>query len=343
MPLIYLNFQSSHLQKNIFMPTIDIHTHSLSEKWLKLVKEKGKPDLDVKMLPNGKEYLVEFGTPSMGFSHAMFDYQQRINDMDAQRIDISIVSLTSPSAFWGTEDVSIECAQIINDDMAAAQIIHPDRIRFLATLPWEYPQHAVKELERAKGLGAVGIMTLANIRGKFLNDPLFDPVWEKIQQWDLPVLIHPTVPPGSEKMDLTTHRLLAPVGFMFDTTLAIARMIMDGFIDRFPSIKIIAAHAGGYLPYVSKRMDLFFEQTQFEKNITDLPSTYLKRIYYDSIIYQADGLQSLINLAGADRVMFGTDYPHPADIPVLKGLVEELPSDQTTKVLGRTAQSLFKI
>ena len=98
-----------------------------------------------------------------------------ISSFPLQQIDISIVSLTSPSAFWGSEDVSVECAQIINDDMAAAQIIHPDRIRFLATLPWEYPQHAVKELERAKGLGAVGIMTLANIRGKFLNDPLFDP------------------------------------------------------------------------------------------------------------------------------------------------------------------------
>ena len=325
------------------MPTIDIHTHSLSQKWLKLVKEKGNPDLDIGLNPNGSEFLIEHGTPSMSLTHAMFDYQQRIVDMDAERIDLSIVSLTSPSAFWGTENVSVECAEIINDDMAAAQTSYPDRIRFLATLPWEFPGRAVKELERAVNLGAVGVMTLANIRGKFLNDQLFNPIWIEIEKRGLPVLIHPTVPLGSEKMDLGPHRLLGPVGFMFDTTLAISRMIMDGFIDRFPKIKIIASHAGGYLPFVSKRMDLFFLQTEFDKKIIDLPSSYLERIYYDSIVYQADGLQSLLNLAGPDRIMFGTDYPHAADIPELTRLVTDLPSDQTVKILGSAAQNVFNL
>ena len=90
-------------------------------------------------------------------------------------------------------------------------------------------------------------------------------------------------------------------------------------------------------------MDLFFQQTEFDKKISDLPSTYLERIYYDSIIYQADGLQTLINLAGPDRVMFGTDYPHAADIPVLKQLAEGLPADQTAKILGGAAQRIFAI
>ena len=120
-------------------------------------------------------------------------------------------------------------------------------------------------------------------------------------------------------------------------------MIMDGFFDRYSDVKIIASHAGGYLPYVSKRMDLFFEKTDSEKQITNLPSTYLKRIYYDSIIYQGDGLQSLINLAGADRVLFGTDYPHAADIPVLKRLAGALPSDQAVKVLGKAAEKIFAL
>ena len=186
-------------------------------------------------------------------------------------------------------------------------------------------------------------MTLANVRGKFLNDPRFDPVWADIEKRGMPVLIHPTVPPGSEKMDLGTHRLLGPVGFMFDTTLAIARMILDGFFDRHSDIKVIASHAGGYLPYVSKRMDLFFQQTDFENQITNLPSTYLEGIYYDSIIYQADGLQSLINLAGPARVLFGTDYPHAADIPVLKRLAGGLPSDQAAKVLGKAAEKIFAL
>ena len=323
------------------MTVIDIHTHSLSDGWLKLVKEKGNPELDVGMSPNGQEYLVEFGTPSMTFHEAMFDYEKRIKNMDAEGIDISIVSLTSPNAFWGTEEVSIECARIMNDDMSLAQRSYPDRIRYFATIPWEFPERAVQELDRAFRLGAVGVMTLANIRGKFLNDPSFELVWAEIEKRDLPVLIHPTVPPGSEKMDLATYKLLGPIGFMFDTTLAISRMILDGFFDRHPKIKVIASHAGGYLPYISKRMDLFFEQTDFEKQIKILPSHYLEKIYYDSIIYQADGLQSLLNLAGSDRVLFGTDYPHAADIPALKRLAEDLPPDQATKVLGGAARNLF--
>ena len=130
---------------------------------------------------------------------------------------------------------------------------------------------------------------------------------------------------------------------MFDTTLAISRMILDGFFYRHPGIKVIASHAGGYLPYVSKRMDLFFEQTELEKQITNLPSTCLKLIYYDSIIYQAACLHSLINLAGSDRVLFGTDYPHAADMPVLKGLAQKLPLDQSAKVLGKAAEKLFAL
>lgn len=322
---------------------IDIHTHSLSDGWLKLVKMKGGPELNVAKAPNGSEYLVEFETPSMTFHEAMFDYSKRIEDMDAEGIDISIVSLTSPNAFWGTEEVSVECARIMNDDMASAQRSYPDRIRFFATIPWEFPERASQELDRAIRLGAVGVITLANIRGKFLNDPMFETVWADIEQRNLPVLIHPTVPPGSDKMDLATYKLLGPIGFMFDTTLAISRMILDGFFERYTRIKVIASHAGGYLPYISKRMDLFFEQTEFDKKIKILPSRYLEKIYYDSIIYQADGLQSLLNLAGPNRVLFGTDYPHAADIPQLKQLAEGLPPDQATKVLGGAASGLFAL
>ena len=123
----------------------------------------------------------------------------------------------------------------------------------------------MQELARAVELGAIGVMTLANIREKFLNDPLFDPIWADIERRELPVLVHPTVPLGSEKMDLGTHALLGPIGFMFDTSLAISRMILDGFFDRYPKLKVIASHAGGYLPYVSKRMDLFFSQGGVEK------------------------------------------------------------------------------
>jgi aminocarboxymuconate-semialdehyde decarboxylase len=325
------------------MAVIDIHTHMLSDGFLDLVRRRGKPDLEIGTAPNGSEFMIEYGTPSMGFVPDMFDYDLRIKNMDTFGIDIAVVSLTSPNAFWGTEEVSAAAAKVINDDMAAAQKSYPDRIRFLASLPWEFPDRAVAELERAIELGAVGVMTLANIRKRHLNDPHFDPVWKAIESAGLPVLIHPTTPLGSAEMDLGTYRLLGPVGFTFDTTLAISRMVMDGFFDKFPDVKVIASHGGGYLPYISGRLDLFFSTGTFEKKITELPSVYLSNIYYDSIVYQQDGLQSLVNLAGPDRVLFGTDYPHAADIPKLKELVETLPGDLPATVFGGAAEKLFNL
>ena len=325
------------------MSVIDIHTHSLSKGWLELVKSKGSPDLEIGKTPGGTDRLIEYGTDSMTFHPAMFDYKQRIADMDKHGIDISIVSLTSPNVFWGSKETSIECASLINGDMAEAQSRYPDRLKFFATIPWEFPDEAIIELDRAIGLGAVGVMVLANIREKFLEGDKFSSVWSAIEDRGLPVLVHPTIPPGAHKMDLGTHKLLGPVGFMFDTTLAISRMILDGFFDRHTRIKVIVSHAGGYLPYISKRMDLFFEQTDFEKKITELPSVYLERLYYDSIVYQFDGLETLINLAGSDRVLFGTDYPHAAKIPTLLDLAKGLKPEQSDNVLGRAAEKLFNI
>ena len=120
------------------MPVIDIHTHSLSDNWLKLVREKGRPELDIGKNAKGGEFLVEFGTPSMAFHKAMFDYEQRIRDMDAEAIDVSVVSLTSPNAFWGTEEISTECARIMNDDMAAAQRYTPTASAFSRLYPGNF-------------------------------------------------------------------------------------------------------------------------------------------------------------------------------------------------------------
>ena len=102
-------------------------------------------------------------------------------------------------------------------------------------------------------------MVLANIDGKPLTDPAFATIWAAIDARALPVLVHPTAPPGVGEMDMMRFQLTASIGFTFDTSLAVARMIYDGFFDRHPRLKIIAAHGGGALPYLIKRMDQCFD------------------------------------------------------------------------------------
>ncbi|HKD20878.1 MAG TPA: amidohydrolase family protein, partial [Rhizomicrobium sp.] len=178
-------------------------------------------------------------------------------------------------------------------------------------LPFEYPRAAIEELQRSCDRGAAGVMVLANIAGKSLTDPLFAPVWEEIDKRALPVLVHPTDLPGIDQMDMKKYDLSWSVGFMADTTLAFARIIFDGFLDQYPNLKLIASHGGGTLPYLVGRFDKGDEvELPSRRRIKARPSEYLKRIWYDCITYDPRALAFLISVVGADRVLFGTDYPH---------------------------------
>ncbi len=324
------------------MTVIDVHTHMLSEDWLAMVRQHGAPDIELRAVRGG-EALFEDGVQSFTPCPEMFDYALRLKDMDAAGIDLSIVSLTGPSVYWGNAEVSAEAARLINANMRDAQAAHPDRIRYLATLPWQYPDLAIAELARACDAGAVGVMVLANIRGMTLVDAHLAPIWDEIDRRALPVLVHPTTPPGVK--DMAMGRLLPTVGFTFDTSLAIGHMILDGFLNRYPNLDLIAAHGGGTLPYLAGRMDLFFDQRMppEERKTADPPSHYLGRIYYDSIVFQPTALRLLVEMGGAGRVMFGTDYPHPTDMPFLLGLTDDLPADQAVAVRGANARRLFAL
>src|SRR5262249_20164859 len=131
-----------------------------------------------------------------------FDYRLRLATMDAAGIDVSIVSLTCPNVYWGGEEVSCRAARDSNDSMAAAAAAYPGRIRWFASLPWEYPARAVAELSRACDAGAIGVMVLANVAGRSLTDAFFAPIWQEIDRRALPVLLHPTDPPGADLMDM---------------------------------------------------------------------------------------------------------------------------------------------
>src|SRR5687768_17709269 len=143
--------------------------------------------------------------------------------------------------------------------MAAQSRRYPDRIRFMCSLPWQHPKLAVAELKRAcDELGAVGVMVLANIAGRSLTEKIFNPIWREIDKRGLPVLVHPSAPPGTAELDVMRYNLIASVGFMFDTSLAVARMIYDGFFDRYSNLKRIASHGGRALPHIAGRLDICF-------------------------------------------------------------------------------------
>ena len=324
-------------------PVIDVHTHCLTEAWFNLLQEHGGPRYSVKPVTGGLRAIHLDGAPFMTPVPPMFDYDLRLRTMDRCGVDVCIVSLTCPNVFWGGPDVSLQAARIMNDDMAAAQKAHPGRLRWLASIPWQYPERALAELDRACTAGAAGVMVLANIDGRSLTDEAFAPIWAAIDAKALPVLVHPTAPPGVADMDMVRFQLTASLGFTFDTSLAVARMIYDGFFDRYPRLKIIAGHGGGALPYLIARLDQCFDNIPAcREKIDARPSTYMSRIYAASVLFAPEALALCVHAFGADNVLYGSDYPHTiGDMPGCLARVNGLPDAHRDKVRGLNARRIF--
>ena len=324
------------------MPVIDVHTHMFTPRWLELLQSEGGL-YNIKTRPDGQQEVFRGDTPVVIPQKGHFDYEMRIRMMNEAGIDISIVSLTCPNVYWGNEDTSVRAARESNDTMAQAQTTWPDRIRWFTSLPWEYPARAVEELERTVQNGASGVMVLANVAGRSLTDPFFAPIWKAIDDRALPVLVHPTDPPGADLMDMTKFDLSWSVGFMFDTTLAITRMIFEGFFDQYPNLKLIASHGGGTLPYLVGRFEKGDEvEIPQRRQMKRKPTDYLRHIYYDSITYQPGPLQYLLSVVGADQVMFGTDWPHQVhDVRGAFANTALLPAKQCQAVRGDNALRVF--
>jgi len=317
----------------------------LNEAWLRLLKKHGGR-YTVKKVKGGQMGIHRDGAPFMTLTPGMFVYEVRIAAMDAAGVDMAIVTLTSPNCYFGAGRVSLEAARVVNDDMAAQQKRYPQRIRFMCSLPWQHPKLALAELKRCcDELGAVGVMVLANVAGRSLTEKDFAPLWREIDKRGLPVLVHPSAPPGTKELDVAKYNLIASVGFMFDTSLAVSRMIFDGFFDRYPNLKLIAAHGGGTLPYIAGRLDICFDNMPAcREKIRERPSAYLRRIYYDSVVFQQESLELAIKVGGEDKVLYGSDYPH--NIGDMKGClarVDALPPAQRDAVRGGNALRIFKL
>src|SRR5688572_12213413 len=327
------------------MKVIDVHTHMLNEGFLKLLRKHGR-HYKVKKVVGGQTGIFKDGAPFMTLMPGMFDYDLRIQAMDAAGVDIAVVTLTSPNVYWGSAKVSLEAARLVNDDMSRQQKKYPGRIRFMCSLPWQHPKLALAELKRAcDELGAVGVMVLANIGGRSLTEKTFSPIWKEIDRRGLPVLVHPSAPPGTAALDVMRYNLIASVGFMFDTSLAVARMIFDGFFERYPKLKLIAAHGGGTLPYLAGRLDICFENMPAcREKIKIRPSEFLKRIFYDSVVFQQESLALALKVGGDSNVLYGSDYPH--NIGDMKGClarVDALPPASRDAVRGGNAMRIFRL
>lgn len=324
-------------------PVIDVHTHMLNQEWLRLLERHGRPRYTLKKVVGGLRAIHLDGAPFMTPVPEMFDWDLRIRNMDRAGIDVAVVSLTCPNVYWGGEKISARAARVMNDEMAEASRTWPDRIQWFCSLPWQYERAALAELARALEAGACGVMVLANVDGRPLTDSAFEAIWRAIDQAKLPVLVHPTAPPGVGEMKMDEFQLTASVGFTTDTTLAVARMIYDGFFDRFPNLKIIASHGGGALPYLIGRLDQCWEHIPACRTKTrEKPSLHARRIYADAVVFTDEALAMAVRVFGSANVLYGSDYPHTIGDPIgCLARVDRLPEGVRSRVRGENAERIF--
>jgi aminocarboxymuconate-semialdehyde decarboxylase len=326
---------------------IDVHTHMYTRGWQEAVHNANDPHIKLSPGPNGLDSMFYMWSNVGVLGNEMFDWDARIRKMDDAGVDLALISLSSPNVFLAEREHSLKAARAANDDFAAAAAKHPGRIKWMASLPWDFPSDALGELRRAKDAGAVGICTLTNIVGTPLTDERYRVIWAEIESMGLPVFIHPTLP----KVD---YGLIYPggggalanaVGFTTETTLCFGRMIFEGFLDRYPGLKLIACHGGGTLPYLAARFDRVWEQMSgpSTKPSKEPPSHYIKhRLYYDSILYDQETLAFLVSYVDKDRVMYGSDYPFSlGDMPGILGRVNQLSPKDRDAVRSANALKLF--
>jgi aminocarboxymuconate-semialdehyde decarboxylase len=291
--------------------TIDIHSHVAVPPAAELVK----PHLDPAAIP-----LVNFATPETKALNArqdsdrrelMTSHDLRLADLDAMGIDLQLVMCPPPQCYYTVPlDIAVKAARMVNDGIAAYVAAKPDRFIALGTVPMPDGNEAASELKRCMtSLKFKGVQILTNVAGKELSDPAFAAFWKKAEELGAVVLIHPNG--FTEARRFGRFYFNNVIGNPLETTIALHYLIFDGVLERHPNLKIIAVHGGGFLGAYSGRIDhAWGARGDARGQLPKPPSSYLKKIYFDTVVFTPEQLAALVATFGIDHVLMGTDYPY---------------------------------
>lgn len=297
---------------------IDIHAHFVPADSLKVASEIGqRHGLQLGRNERGRAIVSRNGKPYLTEPKAEFsDLDLRLSIMDSQGVDMQALSPASTYFFyWMAPEASREYAQWLNDRLAEAVAKHPKRLVALGSVPMQDSARAVGELERAVNkLGLRGVEIATNIGGRYFDDPSFEPFWEAAQALGALIFVHPNQVVGAERMK--EFNLANLIGNPTDTSLAFAKLIFSGVLERYPRLKFLMAHAGGFLPYTFGRLDRGYRiQDSTTAKISKPPSEYLKLLNFDTVTHSTPALEYLVANFGADHVVLGSDYPYDMGDP----------------------------
>lgn len=315
------------------MTVYDVHAHCVPPGLPGAVaQDGGRSGVEVAATDQGQGFIIG-GRATGAVREDLTDVAARLAAMDRAGVDVQLVSswigltgYTLPAA------AGARWARLFNEQLAAMVADQPHRFRGLGTVPLQSGEQAAAELRHAvEQLGLVGAEIATTVTGRDLDDRDLDPFWTAADDLGAIILIHPDqVLAGRPK---PRHFLNNTVGNAAETTIAVGHLLGGGVLARHPDLRLVLVHGGGYLPWQAGRLDHGYAANPrlVGPELTAPPSTYLRRLYYDTVLHSTDALRFLLAFAGADHVVVGTDHPFEmgqADPLGLLTAIPELTADE---------------
>ncbi|MFG2084737.1 amidohydrolase family protein [Spirillospora sp. NPDC048824] len=328
------------------MTTVDVHAHVLLRDVEQAVA--GRPELDAQraldLRRNGAESTAVSGRMVGDRLARLTDVTVRLADMDAAGVDVQIVS-PSPSHYhyWAEPELAGRVYRLANEGTAGHCAEAPGRLHGLGLVPLQHAGMAVQALDHALDLGLKGVEISSHAPGRELSDPALEPFWARAAERGAVLFLHPFGCTLDERLD--RWYLSNIVGQPTENAVALSHLIFSGVLDRHPGLKIVAAHGGGYLPTHIGRADHGWHARPDTKGCAEPPSSYLRRLWFDSLVHDPGVLRHLVSVAGAGQVLLGSDHPFDmgSDDPLGDLRAAGLAPDDVDAIGGANAVALFSL
>jgi aminocarboxymuconate-semialdehyde decarboxylase len=326
---------------------IDIHTHLSVPASAAIAKQYFKPEMDARLKYSSPETNTYNGAMLARFADRFAEPAVKLADMEGMGIDIAALAVPPPQYYqWADLPLGLDLARMQNDHLAAVVAANPGRFVGLGTLPLQDVPSALTEFDRViRDLGFPGVMIATSVAGRDFDLPQFAPLWDRAEELDALVILHPH---GFDAAYRFGDYYLTNVGGLpLESMIALSRIILGGVLERHPGLKLLVVHGGGYLPFYFARTDhAFRHRPELRKHIDRLPSEYLHRVYFDTVVHASHAVEYLVRHFGAGQILLGSDYPYDMGVtdPVtLVAQAQGLTETERAMILGGNARKLLKL
>jgi aminocarboxymuconate-semialdehyde decarboxylase len=269
----------------------------------------------------------------------------RVADMDRMGVDVQAVAIAVYQYYyWADAELGAKASRMMNEEFVESTSKYDGRFLPFGTVPLQDTEAAIEELRYlSTELGMKGIEIGTHVEGEEISSPRLDPFWAEVERLGVVVVVHTQGATHAQRLD--SHNFVNIIGHAFEATLATAHLIFNGVVERHPDLKILVVHGGGYLPAYAGRIDHAWRAREdVSEDVPALPSSYLRKFFFDTMVFEPDQLKYLVETYGADHIMLGTDYPYDMgddDPLVIIGETPGLSQDQIDLIAGGNAARLL--